>query len=232
LYKFNPLNTCLNVSTTPLLQWGFRQCLPFSWTTLTGEHCRHAIAVMRVVDTVPRNVIFSCQLCINQCLISCSNMIWTFRIFFTFLFALCVKYGTSGYGVSRPGIQNKKGFCIKINLPKGNYWILKIGLMGSLSSLQKSEFLKLIISFFHYFWCQNWDLSHKMSGKKTHIYFLYFQFKNKRVWVKKNNFLCEFDFYAKTFLILYPWSWNSITGNAIVSRLTWIKFMPKKGPQK
>ena len=25
----------------------------------------------------------------------------------------------------------------------------------SLSSLQKSEFLKLIISFFHYFWCQN-----------------------------------------------------------------------------
>ena len=30
-------------------------------------------------------------------------------------------YGISGYGVSRPGIQNKKGFCIKINLPKGNY---------------------------------------------------------------------------------------------------------------
>jgi hypothetical protein len=25
----------------------------------------------------------------------------------------------------------------------------------SLSSLKKSEFLKLIISFFHYFWCQN-----------------------------------------------------------------------------
>ena len=55
-------------------------------------------------------------------------------------------YGISGYGVSRPGIQNKKGFCIKINLPKGNYWILRIGLMGSLSSLQKSEVLKLIIS--------------------------------------------------------------------------------------
>ena len=30
-------------------------------------------------------------------------------------------YAISGYGVSRPGIQNKKGFCIKINLPKGNY---------------------------------------------------------------------------------------------------------------
>ena len=41
----------LNVSTTPLQQWGFRQCLPFSWTTLRGKHCRHPIAVMGVVDT-------------------------------------------------------------------------------------------------------------------------------------------------------------------------------------
>ena len=78
------------------------------------------------------------------------------------------------------GIQNYKDFCIKINIPKGNYWILRIGLMGSLSSLQKSEFVKLIISFFHYFWCQNWDQWHKMSGKNTHIYFFYFRFKNKR----------------------------------------------------
>ena len=38
-----------NVSTTPLLQWGFRKCLPFSWTTLIGKHCRHPIAVMGVV---------------------------------------------------------------------------------------------------------------------------------------------------------------------------------------
>ena len=40
-----------NVSTTPLRQWGFRQCLPFSWTTLKGKHCRHPIVVMGVVDT-------------------------------------------------------------------------------------------------------------------------------------------------------------------------------------
>ena len=40
-----------NVSTTPLRQWGFRQCLPFSWTTLRSKHCRHPIAVMGVVDT-------------------------------------------------------------------------------------------------------------------------------------------------------------------------------------
>ena len=34
-----------NVSTSPLRQWGFRQCLPFSWTTLRVKHCRHPIAV-------------------------------------------------------------------------------------------------------------------------------------------------------------------------------------------
>jgi hypothetical protein len=30
--------SCLNVSITPLRQWGFRQCLPFSWTTLRGKN--------------------------------------------------------------------------------------------------------------------------------------------------------------------------------------------------
>ena len=94
-------------------------------------------------------------------------------------------YGITGYGISSPEIQNQKDFCIKINIPKGNYWILRIGLMVSLSSWQKSDFLKLIISFFHYFWCQNWDQRHKMSGKNTHIYFFYFRFKNKRVWAEK-----------------------------------------------
>ena len=58
-------------------------------------------------------------------------------------------------------------------------------LLLGLRSFQKSEFLKLIISFFHYFWCQNWDQWHKMSGKNTHIYFFYFWFKNKRVWAEK-----------------------------------------------
>ena len=40
----------LNVSTTPLRQRGFRQCLPFSWTTLRGKHWWHPVAVMGVVD--------------------------------------------------------------------------------------------------------------------------------------------------------------------------------------
>ena len=32
-------------------------------------------------------------------------------------------YDITGYGVSSPGIQNKKDFCLKINIPKGIYWI-------------------------------------------------------------------------------------------------------------
>ena len=42
---------CQNVSTTPLRQWGFQQCLPFSWITLGSKHCRHPIVVLGVVDT-------------------------------------------------------------------------------------------------------------------------------------------------------------------------------------
>ena len=30
---------------------GFRQCLLFSWTTLSGKHCQHPFSVMGVVDT-------------------------------------------------------------------------------------------------------------------------------------------------------------------------------------
>ena len=37
--------------TIPLRQRGFRQCLPFSWTTLRDKHCRHPIAIIGVVDT-------------------------------------------------------------------------------------------------------------------------------------------------------------------------------------
>ena len=53
-------------------------------------------------------------------------------------------------------------------------------LAGGLRGLQKSEFLKLIISFFHYFWYQNWNQWHKMSGKNTHIYFFY-EFERKKL---------------------------------------------------
>ena len=50
---------CPNVSTTPLRQWGFQQCLLFSGTTLRGKHCRHPNAVMEVVDTFGHKSIFT-----------------------------------------------------------------------------------------------------------------------------------------------------------------------------
>ena len=48
-------------------------------------------------------------------------------------------YGNTGYGVSGPGIQNQKGFCLKINIPKGNYWILRIGVMGRCRKVPKFD---------------------------------------------------------------------------------------------
>ena len=48
-----------NISTNPSRQWGFQQCLPFSWTTLRGKHCRHPIAVMGVVDTFGHGLMLS-----------------------------------------------------------------------------------------------------------------------------------------------------------------------------
>ena len=43
-----------NVFTTPLRQWGFRQCLPLSWTTLRRKHCRHPIAILPRTTAFPR----------------------------------------------------------------------------------------------------------------------------------------------------------------------------------
>ena len=37
--------------------------------------------------------------------------------------------GNSGCRVFKPGLQNWKDFCLRINIPKGNYWILKIGVV-------------------------------------------------------------------------------------------------------
>ena len=88
---------------------------------------------------------------------------------------------------SRQRYKIGKVFAKKSTVFKWNYWILRIGLRGSLSSLQKSEFLKLIISLFHYFWCQNWHQWHKMSGQNTHICFFYFRFKNKQIGKKRKN---------------------------------------------
>ena len=73
-----------NVSTTPLRQWGFRQCLPISWTTLRGKLCRHPIAVMGVVDTFGQylwNIKLLTRICIRERPLMTSNFrVWLPKI--------------------------------------------------------------------------------------------------------------------------------------------------------
>ena len=45
------------------------------------------------------------------------------------------KYGNTGYGVSSLGIQIQKDVCLKINIPKGNYYILRNDVMGRCQNL-------------------------------------------------------------------------------------------------
>ena len=88
------------------------------------------------------------------------------------LYSTAVQYGNMGCGVFKRGVVlYQKALYLRIGTPKGNFWILRIGLAGSFSSLQKSQFLKLNISFLQYFWCQNWDQWHILSGKNIHIFF-------------------------------------------------------------
>ena len=56
-------------------------------------------------------------------------------------------YGNTGYGVSSPGMQNYKDFCQKINIPKRNYLILRIGEAVGVKRCQKSSESFSIFSF-------------------------------------------------------------------------------------
>ena len=43
---------------------------------------------------------------------------------------ITIQYGNTGCGVFKRGVQNQKGFCLRINILKGNFSILRIGLTG------------------------------------------------------------------------------------------------------
>ena len=45
-----------------------------------------------------------------------------------------------GCRVSKGGIQNWKGFWLKITIPKGNYCILRTDVVASCQKVQKSDF--------------------------------------------------------------------------------------------
>ena len=95
----------LNVSTTPLRQWGFQQCLPLSWTTLRSKHCRHPIAVMGVVDTFGLSPLGHCSSAFCKNMNATSDFISTHCVRMLLLLIgykwFCVFLSQDTYNISR-----------------------------------------------------------------------------------------------------------------------------------
>ena len=53
----------------------------------------------------------------------------------TVLYNFHAHYDNTGCRGFKRGVQNWKDCCLKINIPKGNYWILRIGVMGRCQKL-------------------------------------------------------------------------------------------------
>ena len=65
------------------------------------------------------------------------------------------QYGITGCGIFKAGIQNWKGFCIKINCSQTKLLTFENWTNGE-PHLHKSEFLNLIIYIFHVNKMNNW----------------------------------------------------------------------------
>ena len=74
--------------------------------------------------------------------------IWTFFKAHACSISFCLTcfiagYVNTGCWVFKQGVQNCKDFCLKINIPKGNYWILRIGVM------ERCQNLTFKVNFLH-----------------------------------------------------------------------------------
>ena len=56
------------------------------------------------------------------------------------------------------GVQNWKDFCLKTNIPTGNYWILRIDVKGRCPKVSKFDFQKSYKSFSFFFALKNINL--------------------------------------------------------------------------
>ena len=113
------------------------------------------------------------------------------------------------------GVQNWKGFCLRISIPKGNYWILRIGVMGKVS---KSALIWLSKSTFNVKNHQNLSQFFFTEEYQFRSNFKSFYYKNDALFLTSRNSIISFgyaDSYAKIFLILYPLLENSTTRIAI-----------------
>ena len=56
------------------------------------------------------------------------------------------QHGNTGCGVFKWKVQNQKGFCLRINILKGNYSILRIGLVGASEVFKNQSFKSQLFS--------------------------------------------------------------------------------------
>ena len=68
-------------------------------------------------------------------------------------------YGNTGHRVFMQRVQNWKDVCLKINISKGNYWTLRIGVIGRCQKVPKFDFqiqfstskiIWIFLIFFHW----------------------------------------------------------------------------------
>ena len=90
--------------------------------------------------------------------------------------------GSTGFRDFKWRAQNWKDFCLKINTPKGNDWILRIGVMGSCQKVPWFDFqnqfsVSKIIGIPQYFFIEEYQFSSKIA---------YFLLLNDRA--KRNRF--------------------------------------------
>ena len=56
------------------------------------------------------------------------------------------QYGNTGLEFSNGGYKIRKIFCLRINIFKENYWILRIGLMGASEVFKNQSFKNQLFS--------------------------------------------------------------------------------------
>jgi hypothetical protein len=120
---------------------------------------------------------------------------------------MVANYSNTGCRVFTRRVQIKNNFCLKINTPNGNYWILRIGVVGRCQKVPKFKFQSQLESFSIFFSLKNitWEAHFFIKGFFKLLYFA--QYLTARHYTNLQNSIISFGlliFWAKLFLILYP----------------------------
>ena len=118
-------------------------------------------------------------------------------------------HGNTGCQVSKQEVQNHKDFCIRINRAKGNYWILRIGIVTSCQKLGIILVTKLFKNWRYQKMCSFIDI---------------FQWKR----IEKDSI----DFWHRklTLKIIFWWFLShhtQVNASPITKITSWLKFLGK-----